>query len=72
MMVGKVPEELQEIWSTLAQCICNYRGKGESLAEVVIIIFASLGCLHYQQIVRFEAVDHVVCVTDGDVHNEFG
>ncbi len=47
-------------------------GKGQSLAEVVIIIFVSLGCLHYPYIVRFEAVDHVVFVTDGDVHNEFG
>ncbi len=46
-MVGKVPEELQEIWSLLAQCIGNYWGKGESLAEVVIIVFASLSCLHY-------------------------
>jgi hypothetical protein len=56
----------------LTQCICNLWGKGQSLAEVVFIIYVSLGCLLYPHIVRFEAVDHLVCVTDGDVYYEFG
>ncbi len=45
-MVNKVSEKLQEIWSTLAQYTGNRWGKGQSLAEVVIIIFISLGFLH--------------------------
>ncbi len=71
-MVNEVPEEFREVWSTLTWCISYHWGKDQSLAEVVIIIYVSLRDVHYPNIVRFDAVHHVVCVTDGDVHSEFG
>ncbi len=70
-MVGKVAGGLVHIGPVYLQPLGQSR-KGQSLAEVVIIIIVLLGCLHYPEIVRFEALDHGVFVTDGDVHNEFG
>jgi hypothetical protein len=55
-MICKVPEELEEIRTTLTQGIGDHRGESHSLTEIVCSIFSSLGSFHALQSLVLETV----------------
>ena len=66
----KVPEKLEEIRTTLTQCIGDHRGESHSLTEIVPGIFSSLGSFHALESLELETVCQVESVPNGHVHNE--
>lgn len=69
-MICKVPDELEEIRTTLTQGIGDHRGESHSLTEIVPGIFSSLGSFHVLESLELETVCQVESVSNGYVHNE--